>query len=172
MAVLEVRKCNFARQTSGPGSRKLHYWRSSPRTQAQYLKLDPNFLHFRIRQKPDQRFIVQIDHLDAVAPGVAKIAAKSRLQFQTVLLLHLFAHLSELFLVAHDESKMTDPVRLDLLDFENGEKLVLTQFHESVAFAAIHLLQIKDILIKFHRRSDIIHFDRDVFESINLHAHE
>src|SRR5438477_3097194 len=128
MAALEVLKCNFARQTSGPGSRMHHYWRFPARTQAQYLKLDPNFLHFRIRQKPDQRFIVQIDHLDAVAPGVAKIAAKSRLQFQTVLLLHLLAHLSKLFLVAHNESKMTDPVRLDPLDFEDGEKLVLPQF--------------------------------------------
>src|SRR5438094_4963673 len=117
MAALEVRKCNFARQTSGPGSRKHHYWRFPARTQAQYLKLDPNFLHFRIRQKPDQRFIVQIDHLDAVAPGVAKIAAKSRLKSQTILLLHLFAHLSELFLVAPDQSKLPYPVRLPPLHF-------------------------------------------------------
>ena len=56
---------------------------------------------------------------------------------------------------------MTDPVRLDPLDFEDGEKLVLTQFQKGVAFAAIHLLQIKDVFIKFYRRFDIIHFDRE-----------
>ena len=65
------------------------------------------------------------------------------------------------FFVAHDESKMTDPVRLDPLDFEDGEKLVLPQFQKGVAFATIHLLQIEDILIKSHRRFDIIHFNRE-----------
>src|SRR5436309_3604067 len=115
---------------------------------------------------------MQVDHLDAVAPGVAKIAAKRRFQSQTVLFLHFLAHLIQLFLIAHDESEMTDPIRLDLLDFENGEKLVFTQFQKSVAFATIRLLQIKDVFIKFYRRFYIIHFDREMIASINLHAHE
>src|SRR5438477_5484294 len=115
---------------------------------------------------------MQVDHLDAVTPGIAKIAAKWRLQSQTVLFLHLLAHLIQLFLIAHDESEMTNPIRLDLLHFENGEKLVLNQFQKSVAFATIHFLQIKDVFIKFYRRFDIVHFDCEVIASINLHAHE
>ncbi len=115
---------------------------------------------------------MQVDHLDAVAPGIAKIAAKGRLQFQTVLFLHCLTHLIQLFLIAHDQSEMTNPIRLDLLHFENGEKLVLTQFQKSVAFATIHFLQIKDVFVKFYRRFYIIHFDREVIASVNLHAHE
>src|SRR5438132_10357231 len=115
---------------------------------------------------------MQVDHLDAVAPGIAKIAAKGRLQFQAILLLHCLTHLIQLFLIAHDESEMTNPIRLNLLHFENGEKLVLTQFQKSVAFATIHFLQIKDVFIKFYRRFYVIHFDREVVASINLHAHE
>src|SRR6266480_76996 len=115
---------------------------------------------------------MQVDDLDTVAPGIAKIAAKRRLQSQTVLFLHFLAHLIQLLLIAHDESEMTDPVRLNLLHFENGEKLVLTQFQKSVAFATIHFLQIKDVFIKFYRRFYVIHFDREVVASINLHAHE
>src|SRR5207244_10949113 len=68
--------------------------------------------------------------------------------------------------------KGTFSCRLDPLDFEHVEELVLSQFQKRGAFATFHLLQIKDILIKFHRRSDIIHFNRDVVASINLHAHE
>src|SRR5207302_8609046 len=33
-------------------------------------------LHFAIWQKPDQRFIMKIDNLDAIAPRIAKIASK------------------------------------------------------------------------------------------------
>src|SRR6266496_1140197 len=115
---------------------------------------------------------MQVDHLDAVAPGIAKIAAKGRLQFQAILLLHCLTHLIQLFLIAHDESEMTNPIRLNLLHFENGKKLVLTQLQKSVAFATIHFLQIKDVFIKFYRRFYVIHFDREVVASINLHAHE
>src|SRR5437588_9445978 len=67
---------------------------------------------------------------------------------------------------------MTDAVRLDLLDFENGRKLVLTQLQKSIAFATIHLLQNEDVFIKFYRRFYIIHFNREMIASINLHAHE
>jgi hypothetical protein len=67
---------------------------------------------------------------------------------------------------------MANPVRFYLVDLEDREKLVVTQFQESVAFAAIHFLQIEYILIKLYRRLYIAYFDREVIASINLHAHE
>src|SRR5690349_10461870 len=67
---------------------------------------------------------------------------------------------------------MANPVRLYLTHLEDREKLVLTQFQESVAFTAIHFLEIEYILIELHRCLHIAHFDRDVIASINLHAHE
>jgi len=45
------------------------------------VELHSGLLHFTIRQKPDERFVVKIDNLNAVAPGIAKIATKRRLQF-------------------------------------------------------------------------------------------
>src|SRR5438045_7898987 len=77
-----------------------------------------------------------------------------------------------LYTITHNNSYITNPIMLNLLYYENGEKLLLTQFQKSVAFATIHLLQIKDVFIKFYRRFYIIHFDREVVASINLHAHE
>jgi len=67
---------------------------------------------------------------------------------------------------------MANPVWFYLIDLEDREKLVFTQFQESVAFTAIHFLQIEYILIKLHRRLYIAYFDREVIASINLHAHE
>jgi len=67
---------------------------------------------------------------------------------------------------------MANPVRSYLSDLEDGEKLVFTQSQESVAFAAIHFLQIEYILIKLYRRLYIAYFDREVIASVNLRAHE
>ena len=44
-------------------------------------KLQSGLLHLAIGQQPDQRFVVKIDNLDAVAPRIAKIAAERRLEF-------------------------------------------------------------------------------------------
>src|SRR5207249_7259473 len=41
---------------------------------------DPSFLHFAVWQEPDERFIVKIDNLNAVAPRIVKIAAERRLK--------------------------------------------------------------------------------------------
>jgi hypothetical protein len=38
-------------------------------------------------------------------------------------------------------------------------------------FAAAHLLEIENILVKGHRLLDIIHLDRDMIASKDLHAH-
>src|SRR5439155_4838422 len=48
-------------------------------------KFNSGFLHFAIWQEPDQRFVVKIDHLYAVAPRVAKIAPERWFEFQVVL---------------------------------------------------------------------------------------
>src|SRR5882724_11071622 len=45
-----------------------------------FVEFDSGLLHFAVRQKPDQRFVVKIDHLDAVAPWVVEIAAERRLE--------------------------------------------------------------------------------------------
>ena len=67
---------------------------------------------------------------------------------------------------------MADPVRSNLIDFKHGEKLMFAQLQESVAFAALHLLEIKYIPVKVHRRLYIANFDCDVIATVNLHAHE
>src|SRR5260370_5407405 len=61
--------------------------------------------------------------------------------------------------------------RLNLFDFEDGEELVFAEFEEGVAFAAVELFQIEDILVKRDRLVDVINLDRDVIASIHLHAH-
>jgi hypothetical protein len=39
------------------------------------------FLHFAVRQQPDQRLIVKIDNLNTVAPRITKVAPERRFQF-------------------------------------------------------------------------------------------
>jgi len=135
------------------------------------VELDAYLLYFGIRQKPDQRFVVKIDHLDAIAPRIAKIAAKRRLQFELVFLGEFLSNLLKLCFVANHDPEMPHVCPLNLVDFENGEKLMLTQFEERVAFAAAHLFQIENILVERHRLLDIIHFNGHMIASINLHAH-
>src|SRR5206468_9784814 len=43
------------------------------------VESDSSFLHFAVRQKPDQRFVVKIVNLTPVAPRIVKIAADRRL---------------------------------------------------------------------------------------------
>ena len=52
-------------------------------------ELDAGFLHFAVREEPDERFVVQIDDLDAVAPRVAKVAAETFEQLQAVFVRNL-----------------------------------------------------------------------------------
>jgi hypothetical protein len=60
---------------------------------------------------------------------------------------------------------------LNLVDFENREELMVTQFEERVALAAAHLFEIENILVKGHRLLNVIHLDGDMIASIDLHAH-
>ncbi len=41
-------------------------------------EFDPGFLHLLVGQEPDERFVVQVNDLDAVAEWVMEIAAKAR----------------------------------------------------------------------------------------------
>src|SRR4029077_11431298 len=61
--------------------------------------------------------------------------------------------------------------RLSLFDFEDGEELVFAEFEEGVAFAAVELFQVEDILVERDRLVDVINLDRDMIASIDLHAH-
>ena len=55
-----------------PFESELHY--------SAFVEFDPGLLHFTVRQEPDQRFIVKIDNLNAVAPRVTEIAAERRFE--------------------------------------------------------------------------------------------
>jgi hypothetical protein len=48
---------------------------------------------------------------------------------------------------------------------------MVTQFEERIALSAAHLFEIENILVKGHRLLNVIHLDRDMVASINLHAH-
>src|SRR5258705_1059459 len=61
--------------------------------------------------------------------------------------------------------------RLNLFRFEDGEELVVAEFEEGVAFAAVEPFQVEDVLVESDRLVDAISLDRDVIASIHLHAH-
>src|SRR5260370_37687675 len=61
--------------------------------------------------------------------------------------------------------------RLNLFRFEDGEELVVAEFEEGVAFAAVEPFQVEDVLVERDRLVDVINLDRDVIASIHLHAH-
>ena len=129
------------------------------------------FLHFTVRQEPDERFIVKIDYLNAIAPWIAKVAAEWRLQFEFVFLGEFLSDFLKLRFIANHDSKMSHVCSLNFVDFENRQELMVTQFEERVALAAAHLFEIENILVKGHRLLNVIHLDRDMIASIDLHAH-
>jgi hypothetical protein len=66
---------------------------------------------------------------------------------------------------------MAKVCRLYLFHFENCEELVFAQFEKGIAFAATHLFEIEDVLVKRHRFLDVIDLDGYMIASINLHTH-
>src|SRR6266567_4004725 len=66
---------------------------------------------------------------------------------------------------------MLRPIGLDVVDLEHREKLMFSDFEKRVAFAFIHFFQIEEVLIKRDGLLKIVHFNRDVVNSVNLHAH-
>jgi hypothetical protein len=145
---------------------------SSSAESSTFFKPDPRLLHLAIWHQPDERFIVKIDNLNPVPPRIPKITAERRLQCQFVFSSQLLAHLGELLLIADHDSEMPHVRRLNFLHLENREKLMFAQFEKRVAFAAIELFQIENILVKFYRLADVVHLDGDMITAINLHAHQ
>jgi hypothetical protein len=135
------------------------------------VEFDAGFLDFAIRQEPDKRFIVKVHNLDAVAPRIAKIAAKRRLQFEFIFFLKFLSNFRQLRFITNHDPEMANICRLHLFYLENCEELMLAQFEKGIAFAAFHLFEIENVLVKRHRLVDIVHLDGDMIASINLHAH-
>jgi hypothetical protein len=48
---------------------------------------------------------------------------------------------------------------------------MVTQFEERIALSAAHLFEIENILVKDHRLLNVIHLNRDMIASVDLHAH-
>jgi len=114
---------------------------------------------------------MKIDYLDAVAPRIVKVAAKRRLQFEFVFARDLFAYFRDLLFVAHHDSKMSHPAGMQFFYFEHGEELMFAELEKGVAFAAVHLLEIENVLIKRDRLLDVVHFNGDVIATVNLYTH-
>jgi hypothetical protein len=135
------------------------------------IELDTRFLHFAIRQQPHKRFVVKIDNLNPITPGIAKVAAERRFQFQFVFLSEFLANFLQLRFVPNHDPEMPHVCALDVVDFENREELMVTQFEERIALAATHLFEIENILVKRHRLLNVIDLDGDMIASIDFHAH-
>src|SRR5215467_5427247 len=114
---------------------------------------------------------MKINDLNAISPWIAKVAAKRRLQFEFVFVRKLLFDFIQLRFVANHDPEMPHVCSLNFIDFENGEELMVTQFEEGVALATAHLFEIENVLVKGHRLLNVIHLDRDMIASINLHAH-
>src|SRR3979411_631337 len=114
---------------------------------------------------------MKVDHLDAVAPRIVKVAAKRRLEFEVVFARNLFARFGDLLFAAHHDSEMPHAPGMQSFHFENGEELMFAELEKGVAFAAVHLLETENVLIKRDRLLDVVHFNRDVIATVNLYTH-
>src|SRR5438477_1596470 len=134
-------------------------------------ELNSGFLHFAVRQQPDKRFVVKIDNLDTVAPWITEIAAERRFEFQLVFAGEFLPYLCELLFVAHHDPEVAHVRGLNFFHLENGEELVLAELEKGVALAAVQFFEIENVFVKRDRLFDIVHLDRDMITSVNLHVH-
>ena len=114
---------------------------------------------------------MKIDNLNPVAPRIAKIAAKRRLQFEFIFFLEFLSNFRQLRFITNHDPEMANICRLHLFYLENCEELMLAQFEKGIAFAAFHLFEIEDVLVKRHGLFNVAHLDGHMITSINLHAH-
>jgi hypothetical protein len=129
-------------------------------------------LHLAIRQQPDQRFIVEINDLDAITPWIAKVAAETFDKLESVFTDELFAHFRNLRVVAHHDPEVAvASIGLHSFALEHREELMLAKFEKGVTFPFVESLQPEDILVKCDRLFDVADFDSDMVAAINLHAH-
>jgi hypothetical protein len=134
-------------------------------------ELDSGFLYFAIRQKPDERFVVKIDNLNAIPPRIVKIAAERRLEFEFIFAGDFLAYFRDLRFVAHHNSEMSHPSGVQFSHFEDGEELVFAEFEKGVTLAAVELFEIENVFVKCDRLFDVVHLDGDVIAAVNLYAH-
>jgi hypothetical protein len=91
----------------------------------------PGLLHFTIRQQPNEGLVVQVDDLDAISPGIAKVTAKSGNQLETILVNKLFANFDNLGRVAdHNPEMGVAALRDHALVLKHRQELVLAEFEE------------------------------------------
>src|SRR3982751_4115331 len=113
-----------------------------------FAEFNTHLLHFRIRQEPDQRFVVKIDNLDTISPWIAKIATERWLQFEFVFLSQFLFDFFELRFVANHDPEMPHVCSLNLVHFKYREELMLPQFEERITLASTHLFEIENVLVK------------------------
>src|ERR1700737_1681594 len=64
-------------------------------------------------------------------------------RLQPVFFGDLFAHFRELLFVPHHDAKMPHSVRLDLLDLEHCQELMLAELEKGITFALCQFLEIE-----------------------------
>jgi hypothetical protein len=174
LEIMEAERCDaneVAQPSEGPRSSPLQLLMHSKCFDKLPIEFDACFLHFAIRQQPYERFIVKIDHLNAISPWITKVTAKRRLQFEFVFLSKFLSYFLELLFIANHDPEMPHVSLLKFVDFENGEELMVAQFEERVTLPTTHLFEIENILVKSHRLLNVIHLDRDMIAPVDLHAH-
>jgi len=114
---------------------------------------------------------MKVDDLYAVAPGIAKIAPERRNQLQTIFFGEFFSHLRELAFVSNHDAKVTDSARASVLRFKQGQKLVFTQLEKGIAFAAIELFQVENVMVEFYRLFHVADLNCDMITAVNLDTH-
>src|SRR5262249_34182254 len=84
--------------------------RVSPMTS--FLELNADFLHFLVREQPNQRLVGQVTDLNAVTPRIAKVAAEAGVEFQLVLLHEFIPDFLNLLRIPDHQPEMLDSIGL------------------------------------------------------------
>src|SRR5207247_10621590 len=103
---------------------------------------------------------MKIDHLNAIPPWIAKVAAERQLQFEFVFLGKFLSDFLKLRFIANHDPEMPHVCSLNFVDFENREELMVTKFEERIAIAATHLFEIENTLVKATGLLDALLLDR------------
>ena len=134
-------------------------------------KANTCLLNLLIWQKPRERLVVKVDHIDPIAKRIPESAPEARNQLQTIFLRNLFPHLRELFFVPHDKAKMPVPRTAEMINLSHGKKLMIAELEERITFATRFKLEIENIFVKRSCLTEIINFDRHMIAAIDSNAH-
>ncbi len=114
---------------------------------------------------------MQVDNVNAITKRIAKRTAEPRIEFQLVLAHNLLPYLLDLCLIAHHHSKMPGARWTQLIDFRDGEKLVLAELKKGATLTAGVQSETEHILIERDCFLQIVDLNRYVVATINLNAH-